>query len=167
MTKGEFEEKILPLAGNLYRFAFRFLSSREEAEDAVQEIFVKLWEMRDKLSEYKSPEALSITMTRNLCLDRLRRKGKVLSFENPVKETPSDMVNPEHQYVRSENYNSIIDCINALPDNLRIAIQMRDVDGMEYEEISEKLGINLNTLRVNISRGRNLLREQLKYIRNE
>ncbi|TFH38730.1 MAG: RNA polymerase subunit sigma-24, partial [Bacteroidia bacterium] len=61
MTRGEFEREILPLSQNLYRFAFRLLLSREEAEDAVQEVFVKLWKMRSRLSEYRSTEALAMT----------------------------------------------------------------------------------------------------------
>lgn len=161
MTKSEFEEKVLPVNLTLYRLAFRFLQSKEEAEDAVQEVFVKLWKMRDRLAEYRSLEALAITMTRNQCLDLLRKRKRELKAEEPVADTRIADDNPEQLYEKNEAYHTIIGLINNLPDQFRMVMQLRDIDGYEYEEIAEKLGVNISTLRVNLSRGRKMVREQL------
>lgn len=161
MTRGEFENTILPVSRNLYRFAFRFLSSREEAEDAVQEVFVKLWKMRDRLHEYRNTEALAMTMTRNHCLDRLRKREREQSTRMPVAETRTSDASPEQLYEKRETYKTIIEVINSLPEQFRTVLQMRDIDGYDYEEIAEQLSLNVSTLRVNLSRGRKLVREQL------
>lgn len=164
MTRGEFEREILPVSQNLYRFAFRLLLSREEAEDAVQEVFVKLWKMRSRLSEYRSTEALAMTMTRNFCLDRLKRTKREVRRDVPVVDTRTTGTNPEQLFEKNETYHIIIEFINNLPEQYRTVVQLRDIDGYEYEEIAERLSININTLRVNLSRGRKMIREYLDKI---
>ena len=75
MTRPEFNQLIQQLTRKLYGFAFRILRSREEAEDVVQEIFIRLWKMGNKLDEFKSPEALATTMTKNYCIDMIKKKA--------------------------------------------------------------------------------------------
>src|SRR5690606_25090213 len=74
MDKKEFTALILPLKDRLYRLAKRILVSQDEAEDAVQEVFYKLWNGKKNIENYKNPEAYAITMTKNYCLDRLKSK---------------------------------------------------------------------------------------------
>ena len=73
MTERTFHRDYVPLAETLYRIAFYMLESRAEAEDAVQELFLKLWETRDRLDEIQSPKAYSIRLLKNLCLHRIRQ----------------------------------------------------------------------------------------------
>ena len=75
MTIEKFKEDILPMKNKLFRMALRLLKSTAEAEDVVQEIFLKLWSKRETLKEYRSIEAFSMTMTKNLCLDKLKAKS--------------------------------------------------------------------------------------------
>ena len=65
---------VLPIKDNLYRLARRFLISNDEAQDAVQEVFLKLWKNKEAIKKYRSPEAFAYTMTKNYCLDRLKSK---------------------------------------------------------------------------------------------
>lgn len=167
MTRAEFENKILPVNRNLYRFAFRLLSSREEAEDAVQEVFVKLWKMRDRLLEYRSTEALAMTMTRNHCLDILRKRGRIYTEDLSNSDVDIASGNPEQIFEKGEMYQIVIKIIEDLPEKFRSVIQLKDIDGYDYEEISEKLKISVSNLRVNLSRGRKMVREQLKTINYE
>ncbi len=74
MKSSEFKLLVMPYSSRLYRMAFRLMNSREEAEDIVQEVYVKLWGMRNELLKYNSIEALCVRITRNLCLDHLRRR---------------------------------------------------------------------------------------------
>ena len=72
MTTEEFKSEVLPVKNKLYRLALRLIGDAEEAQDIVQEIFLRLWSKREKLREYRSIEAFAMTMTRNLCLDKLK-----------------------------------------------------------------------------------------------
>ena len=74
MEKNEFITLIMPFKDKLYRLAKRILISNDEAEDAVQEVFLKLWNGKQNIENYKNPEAFAITMTKNYCLDRLKSK---------------------------------------------------------------------------------------------
>src|SRR5690554_4321300 len=74
MNKKKFIDLVLPFKDRLYRIARRMLVSTDEAEDAVQEVYLKLWSTRDRIDNFRSPEAYAITMTKNHCLDRLKSK---------------------------------------------------------------------------------------------
>ncbi len=162
MTRKEFETDILPLSRTLYRFAFRFLSSKEEAEDAVQDVFLKLWKMRDKLSEYDNIQAFTMTVTRNHCLDRLRKKKMEYFDDTSTDDARTSDMNLEERMENMERFRIITDIISNLPENYRSVIQLRDIDGYEYEEIAIKLNTDISNLRVILSRARKMVREKLK-----
>ena len=162
MTRKEFETDILPLSRTLYRYAFRFLSNKEDAEDAVQEIFLKLWKMRDKLSDYRNIQAFTITMTRNHCLDRLRRKKIDYIIDNGNDDIRTSDMNFETRMENSEKFRIILEIIETLPENYRSVIQLRDIEGYEYEELAEKLDLDISNLRVTLSRARKMVRDKIK-----
>jgi len=161
MTRAHFEDKILPISRNLYRFAFRFLSNREEAEDTVQETFIKLWNMRNKLHKYRSVEALAMTINRNMCLDILRKRRRDIFEETRPADIGSPDIDPLRKLENSEAYCRVMEIIDTLPENYRTLMQMRDVEGYDYDDIAEIMGINVNLLRVNLSRARKIVREKL------
>ena len=74
MNQNEFVQMIQPFKDKMFRLAKRLLISAEEAEDATQEVLVKLWNKKESLSDYNSVEALAMTMTKNYCLDQLKSK---------------------------------------------------------------------------------------------
>ena len=74
MNQTAFLNLVLPFKDKLYRMAKRLLVSNEEAEDATQEILLKLWTNKTKISSYKNAEAFAMTMTKNYCFDRLKSK---------------------------------------------------------------------------------------------
>ena len=74
MTQAEFLNIVMPFKDKVFRLAKRLLVSQEEAEDATQEILIKLWKNKQKIQDYKNVEAFSMTMTKNFCLDRLKSK---------------------------------------------------------------------------------------------
>lgn len=162
MTRKEFETEIIPLSNTLYRYAFRFLSDREEAEDAVQEIFLKLWEMRNRLSGFNNIKAYTITVTRNHCLDRLRKKKMDSLDDTRAENTRTSDMNIEESIERREGFILVTGIINELPENYRSVIQLRDVEGYDYEEIADRLGMDIANLRVILSRARKMVREQFK-----
>jgi len=140
--------------------AFSLMNNREEAEDIVQEVYVKLWRMRNQLGAYNSIEALCVRITRNLCLDHLRRrkvnhdamKKEQLKEEN-YPETPSEKLE------QKEKADLVQALIEALPEPQRSLVHLRHMEGKEYEEIAEMVNMNVNAIRVSISRARKQMRE--------
>src|SRR6056297_3583859 len=85
MTAEAFKENILPLNRKLLGFANHFMKDMDDAKDIVQEIYIKLWNMRNELSKYNSVEALAMRMTRNLCLDKIKL-NKTVPLNGHIKE---------------------------------------------------------------------------------
>jgi RNA polymerase sigma-70 factor (ECF subfamily) len=163
MTRDDFNEYVLQISRKLYGFAFRVLLNREEAEDAVQEIFIKLWNMGEKLEEYNNIEALATTMTRNYCIDQLRKQKHILHDQNYNQDYHFiTSQSPHEQMERKESDDIIRNIIEYLPDLYKVIIKLHDIDGFSYEEIAEKTGQNINTLRVTLSRARGLVRDEYK-----
>ena len=168
MTRLEFNNCVLQLSRKLYLVAFRFLKSREEAEDAVQEVFIRLWNKREKLDEYYSIEALATTTIKNYCIDQLR-KSKTISIEetNDQKAAFLNEPLPDERLENAETGQILNAIIGRLPDIYRVIILMREIDGLSYEEIALVTNQNINTLRVNLSRARKMIRDEYKRNRYE
>jgi RNA polymerase sigma-70 factor (family 1) len=159
MRSSEFKLLVMPYSSRLYRMAYRLMNSREEAEDIVQEVYVKLWSMRNDLDKYNSIEALCVRITRNLCLDQLRRRKVNLDAMKAEKlkeeihtETPSESLE------RKESAELLHTLISALPEPQRSLVHLRHLEGKEYEEIAEMVNMNVNAIRVSISRARKQMR---------
>ena len=163
MKSSEFKLLVMPYSSRLYRMAFRLMGNREEAEDVVQEVYVKLWGMCDELPKYNSIEALAIRITRNLCLDQLRRrKVKQDAMKAETLKEESYSVSPARDLEKKEEAEMIHALIAALPEPQRSLVHLRHLEGKEYEEISEMVNMNVNAIRVSISRARKQMREMLE-----
>ena len=163
MKSSEFKLLVMPHSSRLYRMAFRLMNNREEAEDIVQEVYVKLWGMRNELNNYNSIEALAVRITRNLCLDKLRRR-KVNQNAMKAEQMKEGMhsVSPAEKLEKKEEAEMIHTLIAALPEPQRSLVHLRHLEGKEYEEISEMVNMNVNAIRVSISRARKQMREMLE-----
>lgn len=161
MTRADFNDLVRQHNRNLYGYAFRILRNQEEAEDAVQEVFIKLWNLGKKLNEYNSVGALAATMIKNYCIDQIRKKKHLVqeqlegqNIANTENTSPSELLE------NKESGNILHQIIYRLPDIYRDAIVMRDIEGQSYEEIVELTGQNINTVRVTLSRARKMIREE-------
>ena len=156
MTSERFQNEWLSLASDFYRVAFYILEDAAEAEDAVQELFLKLWSGRDALDGIRSPKGYGLQVLRNLCLDRIRRSRKM--------ETPAVLPEPEWPGRQDEAVDEkqrlakVLDAIKSLPDRQREVLTLRTLDGLSYEEISRRTGISQLTLRVLLSQARRKLK---------
>jgi RNA polymerase sigma-70 factor (ECF subfamily) len=161
MTRERFNEYVLQQSRKLYGFAFRILRNQEESEDAVQEVFIKLWSMGEKLDNYKSIEALATTMIKNYCIDQIRKQKHILvDNENIAGYQLSPSPSPHDQLVNVEADSIIHRIIRDLDEKYRTVIELRDIEGLSYEEIAAETGQNINTLRVTISRARGFVKEE-------
>jgi len=145
----------------LYAFALRVLQNSEESEDVVQEIFVKLWRMRGELGTIRNREAFAMTMTKNLCIDKLKKKRMLSLDEDQMRFEGTSDSNPLKEVQLNDAVALVNQIVNDLPDQQRMIIQLRDIEGYSSEEVAEILDISQNTLRVNLSRARQKIREHL------
>jgi RNA polymerase sigma factor (sigma-70 family) len=163
MTVSEFNDFVTKMSRRLYTAAFRMLGRQEEAEDAVQEVFIKMWNMGRKLDGYNSLEALSTAMIRNFCIDQLRKKKHVSDDAVPEEASAS----PAELLERAESNAILMRIIEEMPEAYRKILEMRDIEGLSYDEIAKKTGQNINTIRVTLSRARLMVRMEYKKYFNE
>ena len=158
MNQNEFIQLISPFKDKVFRLAKRLLVSTEEAEDATQEVLVKLWAQKEKLNEYKSVEALSMTMTKNYCLDQLKSKraDNLKIVHNNYSDREASL---QQKAEDQDSWNWVNKVINQLPEQQKLIIQMRDIEQYEFSEIAEVLKINEATIREALSRARKTIRE--------
>lgn len=163
MTKEEFKTHVLPTKGKLYRLALTLLNSRQEAEDTIQDVYLKLWNIRWQLGQYNSIEALAVTMTKNLCIDKLRsyrsRKQNDDGLEHQQLSS-GRRYDPAEKMELSESMKQIHELIQQLPDQQRLVIHLRDIEQHSYEEIADMTGLKVNNIRVALSRARKNVRQQ-------
>lgn len=162
MTHAEFKQHILPVCPRLMRIAVSLLRSREEAEDTLQEVMLRLWQRRNELSGLNSVEAFSITMTKNLCLDKLKSYKSRHQHAAPAEEfTPgSPEPGPEAITQLKDSYALMMNCFDALSEQQRLLLQLREVEQFSYDEIAECTGMRPATIRVMLSRARKKARDE-------
>ena len=158
MELKQFKIDVLPLRDKLLNYARKLTEDPSDAEDAVQEIMLKLWNMRQKLDEYQSIEALAMTMTHHLCMDIWRAKRPdSLSLE--LVQAPSQSATPERLLEEKDEFRLMREIIDSLPTLQRTIIQMKDVQEYETEEIAEITGCSAEAIRSNLSRARKKVRD--------
>ena len=117
--------------------------------------------MGKKLDEYKSIGALATTMTKNFCIDMLRKRQHLFKEEQEGKELQiSGSASPFEIMDSRESENILYQIIDQLPEIYKECIRLREIDGLSYDEIAEKTEQNINTLRVTLSRARKVIREE-------
>ncbi|NHM07252.1 RNA polymerase sigma factor [Flavobacterium sp. CYK-4] len=160
MNSNEFLHLITPFKDKVFRLAKRLLVSTEEAEDAAQEVMLKLWNKNQSLSEYQSVEALAMTMTRNYCLDQLKSKrasNLQIVHQNFTNRDPS----LQQQLEDADALDWVSKIINNLPEQQKMIVQLRDIEQQEFSEIAKILEMNETAVRVALSRARKTIRENM------
>ena len=149
-----FNEDVFPLRDKLYRFSMSIVRKNDIAEDVVQEILIKVWEKREDWKDWRNMNAMIFTMTKNLSLDKLKRKDNQLYTIPEGYDTPSDRADPV-QRVISKDVGRIIDkAIGTLNEIQRMVIQLRDIEGHTYQEIADMTDLTMAQVKVNLHRGR-------------
>ncbi|NNC50852.1 MAG: RNA polymerase sigma factor [Flaviramulus sp.] len=160
MTQTEFLNIVMPFKDKVFRLAKRLLVSTEEAEDATQEVLLKLWNNKKKIQEYNNVEAFSMTMTKNFCFDKLKSKQsqnlKIVHSNYEDKQTSL-----QKQVELNDSVDWVSKIIEDLPEQQKLIIQLRDIEEYEYDEIAKMLDMKNTAVRVNLSRARKTIREKL------
>lgn len=161
-----FEQLIRAHEGRMYAVTLRMCGSREDAQDCMQEALLRIYRAMDSFRGQSSFGTWVYRITMNTCLDELRRrKVRQSTSLDAMLETgwaPADEgETPEHHSLRGEQRRAIEKAIAALPEDMRAAVVLRDVQGFSYDEIARVLEANVGTIKSRISRGREKLREAL------
>jgi RNA polymerase sigma-70 factor (ECF subfamily) len=160
MTQAEFLNIVMPFKDKVFRLAKRLLVSKEEAEDATQEILLKLWNNKQKISEYKNVEAFSMTMTKNFCLDKLKSKH-AQNLKIVHSNYQDNNLSLQKQVELNDSLGWVSKIMEELPEQQKIILQLRDIEQYDFEEIGKMLNMNQTAIRVALSRARKTLREKL------
>jgi len=160
MNQNEFVQMINPFKDKLFRLAKRLLISTEEAEDATQEVLVKLWTKKNDIQSYSSVEAMAMTMTKNYCLDQLKSKraSNLKIVHNNYSNTDPSL---DKKVEDGDSLNWVEKYIDQLPEQQKLIIQLRDIEQCEFEEIAKILEMNETAVRVALSRARKTIREYM------
>lgn len=159
MNAERFQTDVLPFRERLLRTARRMLDEEADAEDAVQETYLKLWQMREKLESYQSVEALAVTIVKNLCIDSIRKRGRTEPIDDSLyRQASAD--DPIQKLVIKSNDELIRAIINQLPTLQQAILKMKDIDELELEEIAQITGTTNEAVRVNLSRARKKVRDE-------
>ena len=160
MKQSEFLNVVMPFKDKLYRLAKRLLVSREEAEDATQEILMKLWSKNENIGKYNNIEAFAMTMTKNFCLDRLKSK-QAGNLKLVHSNYGDDTASLQKQVEVKDSLNWVERIMEELPEQQKMVLQLRDVEEYDFDEISELLDMKPTAIRVALSRARKTVREKL------
>jgi len=160
MNQTDFLNVVMPFKDKLYRLAKRLLVSTEEAEDATQEILLKLWSKNKVMESYNNVEAFAMTMTKNFCLDRLKSKqaGNLTLVHSNYSDGNSSLQN---QVEAKDSIDWVEKIMEDLPEQQKMVLQLRDVEEYDYDEIGALLDMKPTAIRVALSRARKTVREKL------
>lgn len=158
MHSTDFKARVYPLQDNLLRLAYSMLRNKEEAEDVAQEIMLRLWKRKESLDELDNLKAFALKITKNLCLDKIKlRKQVVGEIENMT--IISQNRNPEEILETANTVSTFFDILKMLPEQQQVIVHLRNVEGLSFEEIETVTELNINAIRVTLSRARKSINE--------
>ncbi len=162
MTAERFRKEYLPLQDELYRVAFYLLESTPDAEDAVQDLYLRLWDAADALDGISSPKAYCIRLLRNICVDKLRRCRPDGEEKLPLQA--SDEALPDERLDGRQKLEAAIGRMSTLSESERTVLMMKAFDDLSYEQIQKRTGLSYLSLRVHLSNARRKIRKSIDKI---
>ncbi len=143
-----YKELFLLLHSRLKQFAYSMLKSKEEAEELVSDVFIRIWEKRDQLTTIESPLLYFYTTVKNLALNRLSKQKRQInnSPEDWLVQLNSIYFDPEKLMMTEEMMRKIRLAINDLPPRCRIIFKLIKEDGLKYKETAELLQLSVKTV---------------------
>ena len=167
MDANDFKRRFLPYHSKLYRVAFRLMGNVQDAEDMVQDTYLKLWKKREELPpNIENMEAYCVTLVKNLCYDALRASYIEEDNHPPEELNIAGESNLMRDVELKDEVNQVKRIIQSLPHQQRQVITMRDVNECSMEEIEKATGLSAINIRVLLSRTRKKIREQFNAIKN-
>jgi RNA polymerase sigma-70 factor (ECF subfamily) len=164
MDAREFKQRFLPHHRLLYRVAYQLTGNAQDAEDLLQDLYLKLWQKRDDLPDEAMNEAYLVTMIRRLYIDQRRLKHLDASAELKNEDGPPDERSLDRQIDAKDEAQQMEGLINQLPERDSKIIQMHMVEDRSYEEIERDTGLSQGNIRIIVMRTKKKLKQQFQNI---
>ncbi len=148
--------------GPVYNLAYRMLNNAQDAEDAAQEIFLRVY---TKLTMYDQGRKFStwlFSVASNHCIDRLRRRRPIVPLDDLAFGLPSKEDGPERYALRSELKDVVQEALNTLPDHYRLVAILRYWNDLSYNEIVEVTGLSESAVKTRLHRARKMVADALE-----
>lgn len=160
MTEKEFNHIVFPLADPIYSFALHLCGNPADAADLTQDVLSKLWEGRKEWKHVRNPKAWALTITRNLYLDLLKKQKPLYDDAQVEKCSPEDR-DLQKWIENKDTLEAVNMIIGTLPAHQREVMVLREIEGLEFDEIAQITGLGINNIRVLLSRARSKIKEIL------
>jgi RNA polymerase sigma-70 factor (ECF subfamily) len=166
-----FAELVELYKDKIYHLGYRMLNQKQEAEDVVQETFLRVYMNLERYDENQKFSTWIYRIATNLCIDRLRKRKPNYSIDAEMSDNdgtdwhailPSDEAGPEDELILSETQQNIRNTIQSLPDKYRTVVVLRYLHDMSLQEISDVLDMPVTTVKTRVHRGREFLRKKLE-----
>ena len=158
----EFNILVTDLKDKMYRIAFRVVRDHEEARDVVQDSLVKIWNKRELLENVDNKAAYCMTITRNMGIDKVRGRKMQTSDISERYDLQANIADPERIAVGKDEFEIIRAFIAKMPDNDKEVLELRDIEGYSYKEISSITGHSIDKVKVYLHRARMRIKEHFK-----
>jgi len=153
-----FEEIIIRYERRIFGFAMKLLGASDDAQDAAQEVFLRAFKYLHRLDLRKPIEPWLMQMTMNVCRNMGRNRQRRWHTFTPIVETDispvDESANPHADLAEEQQREMLWKALDTLPEKERMAVILRDIDGLSTSEVAEILGSSETTVRSQISRGR-------------
>lgn len=160
MSKETLTSTFTELRKNFLRLAMRFLPNKEDADDALQEAFFRLWRHADQIGSREEAEALTVVTVKNLCIDTLRKRNNIPTVELDENRDESVCDQADESIEREERFRMLERIIELRLTPLQQQIlRMKEYEGKKYDEIAEILGMQEPAVRMQLSRARKEIRD--------
>lgn len=166
-----FEEELFPHIGALKTFAYHLSYNEEDANDLVQETYMKAHRFIDKYDQGTNAKAWLFKILKNAYINEYRKKSKrpqqvdfedIVSYQNSDDASSSKYLDLRQEIFENMMGDEVTIAINSLPIDFRTVILLCDIEGFTYEEISKIIDVPIGTVRSRLFRARNMLKEKLK-----
>ena len=160
MDANEFKSVFMPYQPKLYRTAYAILRNAQDAEDIVQEVYMRLWNRRESMDTAICKEAYCVSMVKNMCMDFIR--GSHSFSEDEIDDEHLCLTDEDAgmKLDRKEEVNRLKSMISRLPDVQKKVMWLRDVNECSFEEIGAATGLTPVNIRATLSKARKEIREQ-------
>ena len=160
MNAQEFKQRFMPFHRLLYRVAFHLTGNVQDAEDLLQDTYLKLWQKRNELRDEAVTQAYLVTLMRNLLRDQQRLKRIDSSTELKDELSPPDEHSLEGQIAAKDEASKMESLISQLPERDERIIRMHLVEERSYEEIEQDTGLTQGNIRIIVMRTKQKLKQQ-------
>ena len=160
MDAQEFKQRFMPHYKLLYRVAYHLTGNAQDAEDLLQDMYLKLWQKRDDLPNEAMKEAYLVTMMRRLFIDQRRLKHIDASAELKEELSPPDERSLDHQMETKDEAQQMEGLISELPERDGKIIRMHLIEDRSYEEIEQDTGLSQGNIRIIVMRTKQKLKQQ-------